>query len=48
MNRVHRVGFEMFKVMVEKLLNIEQIFTENLLKSKLKMIEELGNNVGIP
>jgi hypothetical protein len=39
---VHWVGFMMFQPMVEKLLSIEQIFTKNSFKSKLKIVKEFG------
>ncbi len=38
----------MFEPVVEKLvLNIEQIFTKNSFKSKLKIIREFGHALGI-
>jgi hypothetical protein len=38
----------MFEPVVEKLvLNIEQIFTKNSFKSKLKIIQEFGHALGI-
>jgi len=43
---VHQVGFIMFQLIVEKLLNIEQIFTKNPFKSKLKIIREFGCHLG--
>jgi hypothetical protein len=39
---VHQVDFIMFQPIMEKLLTIEQIFNENLFKSKLEIIGEFG------
>jgi hypothetical protein len=44
---VHEVSFIVFLIMVEKLLNIEQFFIENLFKSKLKFLGEFGHFLGI-
>ncbi len=46
MSRVHQDGFIMSQFMVEKLLNIDQFFTENSFKLKLKIIEEFGHAFG--
>ncbi len=44
---MHQDGFIMSQFMVEKLLNIDQFFTENSFKLKLKIIEEFGHAFGI-
>jgi hypothetical protein len=44
---VHQVGFIMFQPTMKKLLNIEQFFIKNSLKSWQKIVGEFGHTLGI-
>ncbi len=44
---VHQVGFIMFQLTMQNLLNIEQFFTQISFKSKLKVTGEFGHTLDI-